>query len=364
MKKSIIIATFLAMAVGAAAQDTIRFNGPLPNYFSNHWPYECDTLGCPELGVTRTQTDVARGFVNSDTLTIYGLAGMLIPSSFQSEFADLYEDTSADKLMEYLRLYFPSGDTLVRYREQLMVHLNVPSYYLLIEKVNAGVFPPDSFPPLPVYERYFSSPVQVTDTFYVGRSNESFHYADPPYCYTSRGVSILAFLCNHVDREYRNLNAHRDEATGGWHIRNWQQTDYFLYAILTPPDNNYQWDTTVVAGDTIVAGDTLIVTDTVIIGNDTVITYDTILAIPDAGLLGRLTGVMPNPAAEAAKVVSSFGVKRVEAYNMAGEKVHDQRVPDGSLSATLDVRRWPTGAYILRIHTPRGVTAKKLTVRR
>ena len=64
------------------------------------------------------------------------------------------------------------------------------------------------------------------------------------------------------------------------------------------------------------------------------------------------------------EVVPSFGMSRIEAYNMAGERVHEQRVPDGSLSATLDLRHWPAGAYILHIHTPQGVATKKLTVRR
>lgn len=73
---------------------------------------------------------------------------------------------------------------------------------------------------------------------------------------------------------------------------------------------------------------------------------------------------MPNPAAETARVVSSFGMSRIEVYNMAGVLVHEQRVPDGSLSTTLDLRRWPADAYILRIHTPHGIATKKLTVRR
>ncbi|MBR6291671.1 MAG: T9SS type A sorting domain-containing protein [Bacteroidales bacterium] len=54
----------------------------------------------------------------------------------------------------------------------------------------------------------------------------------------------------------------------------------------------------------------------------------------------------------------------VEAFNMAGEKVHTLRLPDAPLTATLDVRRWPSGTYLLRIHTPQGIAVKKLVVRK
>ena len=155
-----------------------------------------------------------------------------------------------------------------------------------------------------------------------------------------------------------------------------------IFPILLPPDSNYVWDTTVVAGDTtivssdttmvgdtLIVSDTTIVCDTLIIGYDTIIRYDTIvyydtiLGIQENTLLQRLTGVMPNPAGKTAKVVSSFGMTLVEVYNMAGEKVHTLRLPDAPLTATLDVGRWPSGAYILRIHTPQGVAIKKLAVR-
>ena len=117
-----------------------------------------------------------------------------------------------------------------------------------------------------------------------------------------------------------------------------------------------------VASDTTMAGDTLIVSDTVVIGGDTVVRYDTILAVQDGGMLGRLTGVTPNPAAERAKVVSSMGVSRVEVFSAEGMRVKDIRIPGGTLSTTLDVSRWPAGVYLLRIHTPLGMAVKRLTV--
>ena len=148
-----------------------------------------------------------------------------------------------------------------------------------------------------------------------------------------------------------------------WRINPSRPGVTFEFPILTPPDSNYVWDSTTVGHDTTYLGDTLIVTDTVIIGGDTVITTDTILlSIQNGSLLDRLTGVMPNPAVGTAKVVSSFGMSMVEAYDMSGTLVHRQKA-DG-LATTLDVRRWPTGTYLLRIHTPQGTAVKKLVVRR
>ena len=366
MKRIVIttIATFI-LAFGAAAQDTIRHNGPLPNYyFPFAGIFDEDTIIFDLVGCGPNITDDASGYVTNDTLTIYGIAAMLFASPNDDyEGIGYYQDTSLDKRTEFLRLYFPSADTLIRYQEQLPVNLKYTpvAYYLLIEKVcypGWPQWPPDSFPPLPVYERYFSSPVQVFDTFYVGRSNETYRRIDAGL-YTSPGVDVGYFTSkNHKnDGTYHFLNARRDDNLG-WNFRGGIPAIKCLFPILTPPD------TTVVAGDTIAMGDTIIVCDTIIIGGDTIIQYDTILGIDDHGMLGRLTGVMPNPAAESAKVVSSFGLSRVEAYNLAGEKVDDLRLPSPSLSATLDIRRWPVGAYILRIHTPQGVATKKLSVAR
>ena len=120
----------------------------------------------------------------------------------------------------------------------------------------------------------------------------------------------------------------------------------------------------VVGSDTVAMGDTLVVTDTLVIGGDTIVVTDTVLSIMSPDLLQRLTGVTPNPARGTARVVASTGLTMVEAYSMAGRKVHSQRVPQGTLAVTLDVSRWPAGTYLLRIYTPLGATVKKLTVTR
>ena len=76
---------------------------------------------------------------------------------------------------------------------------------------------------------------------------------------------------------------------------------------------------------------------------------------------GHYVSVSPNPAMGSAEVLSSFGLSRVEVFNAAGRKVMDRKTE--GLKATLDVSKLPSGAYLLRIHTPQGMTTKKLVVR-
>ncbi|MBR4506490.1 MAG: T9SS type A sorting domain-containing protein [Bacteroidales bacterium] len=68
--------------------------------------------------------------------------------------------------------------------------------------------------------------------------------------------------------------------------------------------------------------------------------------------------LQPNPATDEATVLSSFGIDEVEMYDMGGASVLRQQA--SGLEARLDVKALPRGSYIVRIHTPMGVTARKL----
>ena len=69
----------------------------------------------------------------------------------------------------------------------------------------------------------------------------------------------------------------------------------------------------------------------------------------------------PNPASQVAGVSASSVIERLEVYNTAGEKVYESQ--PGYVLELLDVSQWPSGVYLLRIHTPQGETTKKLVVR-
>ena len=373
MKKRHILFCFLALfCLGSAmAQDTIHSNILSGSYYCNYWQ-TFDTMGnLTNWGAAPTADAEAFRLFSEDTIVVYGIAAamstmpLMYPGTYQMHW-ELYEDTTYKDVMEYLRLYEAETDSLRQIGEDLPVHITVTpvSYYLDLGLVD-GTPRHRPLPILPMYERYFSEPVSVVDSFYVGKSLRTSRRGTT-HSYTN--MDVITFGLNNGTYAQGIYTFRTDTSTTfpghpyepehyGW-IYSSHNDIRLIFPILEP---NPTPDTTVVS-DTTYIGDTLIVTDTVIIGGDTIITTDTILSIQNGTLLDRLTGVMPNPAVGTAKVVSSFGMSMVEAYDMSGTLVHRQKA-DG-LATTLDVRRWPTGTYLLRIHTPQGTATKKLVVRR
>ena len=77
-------------------------------------------------------------------------------------------------------------------------------------------------------------------------------------------------------------------------------------------------------------------------------------------VLARYTNIMPNPASKSVTVASSFGLTKIEVYNIRGMLVHSQEA--GYSNTTVKLDGWAPGQYIMMIHTPFGITAKRLTV--
>ncbi len=77
--------------------------------------------------------------------------------------------------------------------------------------------------------------------------------------------------------------------------------------------------------------------------------------------VGRYVSLTPNPAADRVQVLSSFGLKQVEAYNSEGRLVYADEAH--GLSKTIDLAAWPRGLYLVRVITPIGSTTKKLVLR-
>ena len=395
MKKTVLLIAALAAIMGCnvSAQDTLHIRIPPSNYFTDIWPasfYSAgeDTFRCNMLFYGQHIRRDAEAFrkYTKDTLIVYGIAASLISEKDrlgEDYFVpELYLDTTYNEVYDYLRLYEAGASELIPIGEPLKVHMHVTpiSYYIDLDAYPIPVWQNEKWPSLPMYESYFRTPVTVVDSFYVGREYHAYRFAEG-YTGTTMMIELPKVGPGRVDTiniyQYSshyayyppfNYSGPIDSSYFRW-IYDTTQSDFnrlvpLMFPIIAPPD------TTIVSNDTIIISDTIIVCDTLIVADDTIIRYDTIvitdtiLSLPDASFLGRLTGVMPNPAAEAAKVVSSFGLSRVEAYNLAGEKVDELQLPSPSLSATLDIRRWPVGAYILRIHTPQGVATKKLSVAR
>ncbi|MBR3412268.1 MAG: T9SS type A sorting domain-containing protein [Bacteroidales bacterium] len=85
------------------------------------------------------------------------------------------------------------------------------------------------------------------------------------------------------------------------------------------------------------------------------------IGVPEAGDdLARFVQLMPNPASGSVLVNSSYVIRRVEAYDVRGEKVMEQ--PTEGRTAVIDVTAWPKGAYVVLVRTPQGTAAKRLVV--
>jgi hypothetical protein len=76
--------------------------------------------------------------------------------------------------------------------------------------------------------------------------------------------------------------------------------------------------------------------------------------------LDVMTYIVPNPAAAEVTVYSSFYINHIEAHSLQGVKTMD--IPASGISASFDVKDWPSGVYVITIHTQGGNVTKKLVV--
>ena len=343
MKKIALAMAFVAaFGVTVMAQDTIATDTLKGSYFHNRW-VDQDTLMLSQTAMLSGQfSEVAYAYHTDDTMKVYGVA---ISSSLDSNFNNTWLDTTLDKVYRTVRLYVPEGDSLRMLAErQFYIKDAEVAYYMAMNK--RDLFMPDStLKPFPVYELFFDSPVAVKDTFYIGFNFETnYMHLDSTlgrvynykYTMTLNGL-VQAWVAGRKDTitiAQRRTEESLNYDQGTWLIRTRiaPQTMYFLYAITEP-------------GDGTSGGGS---------GSDTTLT----ITASDAA--ARYVSVQPNPAVDEARVLSSLGLERIEAYNAGGQKVYEGKAE--GLEATLDVKGWPRGTYLLRIQTPMGTVTKKLLV--
>ena len=345
MKKIAILLFFVsAMNASMLAQDTIVANSPKDIYFYTPW-IERDTVILTSDAILRDQFDeAAYAFHTSDTLQIYGLTISLQPQRHFSEY--YYIDSTMDSLYSMVRLYEPNGTNNLRVIGEKCVHLrdSAIAYYLQLTQLNAHYYDPNiPLPPIPVYELYFDHPVTVFDTFYVGYTFErgtwdaETNTSTYKYCFALKG-----FQDGNERRPVKEPWVFGYHKTNNDTVNPWRfyssicEPHRFLYAIIAPRD------TTVTPIDTIVnPGDSL--------------------AIKPNDLIYRYTNVAPNPARNSVRITSSFGISRIEAYDLRGRRIYES--PQlSTFSFPLSTIDWPRGTYLLRITTPAGPTTKKLLI--
>ena len=340
MKKLTLVMAFVAaFSVTVMAQGTIATDTLKSSYFHNRW-FDQDTLLVSQDGrVSGHMCEDAYAYHTDDTMKVYGVA---ISSSLDTNiYGNTWLDTTLDKVYRTVRLYVPEGDSLRMLAErQFYIKDAEVAYYMAMNK--RDLFMPDStLKPFPVYELFFDSPVAVKDTFYIGFNYETnCKYLDSTlgrvfnYKYT---MTINGFYqsgrIDTVTRAQRRTEESPNYDQGTWKImtRIAPQTIVFLYAITEPDDGT--------GGGS---------------GSDTTLT----ITASDAA--ARYVSVQPNPAVDEARVLSSLGLRGIEAYNAGGQKVYEGKAE--GLEATLDVKGWPRGTYLLRIQTPLGTVTKKLLV--
>ena len=344
MKKIALAMAFVAaFGVTVMAQDTIATDTLKSSYFHNRW-FDQDTLLVSQNGpVSGHMCEDAYAYHTDDTMKVYGVA---ISSSLDTNiYGNTWLDTTLDKVYRTVRLYVPEGDSLRMLAErQFYIKDAEVAYYMAMNK--RDLFMPDStLKPFPVYELFFDSPVAVKDTFYIGFNYETnCKYLDPTlgrvfnykYTMTINGLqpAWVAGRKDTVTIAQRRTEESPNYDQGTWKIRTRiaHQTIVFLYAITEP-------------GDGTSGGGS---------GSDTTLT----ITASDAA--ARYVSVQPNPAVDEARVLSSLGLRGIEAYNAGGQKVYEGKAK--GLEATLDVKGWPRGTYLLRITTPMGTVTKKLLV--
>ena len=76
--------------------------------------------------------------------------------------------------------------------------------------------------------------------------------------------------------------------------------------------------------------------------------------------VGRSTRVMPNPAHGNALVVSDYPIRSIEVYGVDGRKLQEQT--GTGREETIDLSALPKGTYIVHVVTSHGKTTKKLSV--
>ena len=322
------------------AQSIVQMDAPKESYFYNQWvetnKVATDVLRMDGENRGGKHVEHAVGYYTPDSMEVRGLALAIHASvdrpDSSGHFCEYEEAT--DSLSCLVRLSVRDGDTLRVLAEQEVNMLTTPIAYRMalnkkqFNKVtrNRDTLNVDT---VPVYECFFEQPVMVKDTFYVGYYYNKKIYS--PYDSLLYGITVNSYMDFPLRTAKEPILLYdRFEREDGYRTyfkkKYFEAEYYFMYAITGQDDD---------PGDT--------------------------TGISRADMVSRYVTVQPNPATEEAQVLSSFGIERIDAYTADGRCILRQEA--NGLQATLDVRGWASGTYLLRVATPMGTATKKLLVR-
>ena len=357
--KKFLFALVILLAVNVEAQPpkiTLPHDMRLKGiYFVYNWP-EFDSVILDD-GSVKYQAYVASYSFNygaykadayyqfsEDTLEVYGIAVGFVKrylhrlQSYRdwpsyAYWLEYYKDV--DKMYFYPMLYAAETDSLRELVDTVgmkVAAIHVPQYILDLDLWYGGIYQSRKSHSIDMYERYFQEPVKVVDSFYVGRK-----YRESNFMESDIGLSRLMF--NDRTHPIRCASYIDWVDSFGRHYKGWdydkeRQMYFIIFPILTPPDSSYHlyYDTT--RTDTTQAG------------------------LIDVGMVARYTTVQPNPATERVRVLSSFGLEAIVAYDEAGRQVYGGKA--AGMAADIDVSAWSRGLYLLHVTTGAGKVVKKL----
>ena len=362
MKKRLFFFAFiLATAVGARAQDTVELWDvrDLEGYYiPSEWPSFPDDFTYDEslkkylvyiqfyLQNRRQMSEWGYRVLTDDSMEVYGLAAIMCPGNTMKVWLgmDLPSDTSSQYSDTWLMLFAAEPDSLRPLADTSYTYIDgwqTPEHYVKFGWWNIyGLY---EYPPLPLFERYFPMPVTVVDSFYVGYTVPRGHATPPsditfPFVITADLLdspdtdTVRYFERTHWKYYSTMLGSNQDYWVACWSSGPWGEHP-LIFPILTPPD------TTTPPSDTTGVG------------------------LRQNDLIYRYTTLQPNPATDRVRVLSSFGITAIEAYDPRGRLVYTNTFKHSHIHTfSLDVSSWPRGTYLLRIQTPAGPTTKKLLI--
>lgn len=344
MKKNLVILPLLMSLLSLSAQDTLEY-GDLPYYYNSYYPHgvysispNCENpllmdsiaYGSPHNNSVHPDSSIifsnGHTYLTSDTLKIYGIAvtyytqcdrtieQMPEVAVYQcaSDSASRAQYYGASTVTELGRTRIMSRIRHYTYRSDILTY----DFDSIGNPINIVRRNPEIVSVVPAFEYYFSTPVVVHDTFFVGAINGSvsqevpinygYAYSEEPLCGSAAQIE-----------QYYDVPTVRVESTrrllyGGF------------FPIIRP-----------------------------LHGSDT-----TAIAAADAA---KSVALWPNPTDGRAVVTSDDELRAVAIYDMTGRNVM-RRNASGS-RAEIDASALPKGCYILAATTANGVARKKLILR-
>ena len=353
MKRNIVSIILLLSLLPLSAQDTLEY-GDLPYYYNNYYPTNCfrclvsncthpgthDTVACScpcDLTIEpnpRIRVCTGHSYITQDTLKIYGIAATYDPGcdgiieelpevavyQYEPDSAIRAQYYGASTVTELGRTRIMSRIRHYSYRANILV-CTYDSYF---NPTNIVRLDSDTVSVVPAFEYYFSSPIVVHDTFFVGAIQGSISQA------LKVNYGHVAYL-NEGEATYgyaTSIERYDDDTI--LHLIPWKRFEYGgFFPIIRPLRES-----------------------------DTTVNDSTAIAAVD---YSRMVSLAPNPTDGHFTVTSDDELRAIVVYDMTGRAVM-RRNASGN-RAEIDASALPKGCYILAATTANGVARKKLILR-